>query len=283
MALEPYDEALTHAVELLSGATGVLITAGAGMSCDSGLPDYRGEGGLWRKCSTTGIEYSVLAERGQFFAAPRRAWGYHGSSVQRYDAAIPHDGYESLRRIATSLPDGYRVFTSNVDGLFEKAGFRPDWIAECHGALRRLQCLDVNCDGTGSIYDWTIRIDPATLEWQGDLPRCHCGNLLRPNVLLFNDGPNWRGERYHAQDHSVWDWLRSVKRPVILEVGSGGGVPTVRFFGKRAADEFGAPLIRVNLRSPWASGDGNVGVQGSAEKSLSDLERLLTSARAAAS
>ncbi|TXG99991.1 MAG: hypothetical protein E6R08_00730 [Nevskiaceae bacterium] len=272
-----------QAIELASvavaSATGLLITAGAGMSCDSGLPDYRGPGGIYRKCPQTGVEYTLLSERGMFFTDPSLAWGHHASALRRYDNAHPHDGYRALLQIAHRLPQGYRVFTSNVDGLFQRAGFDRDLIVECHGSLRTLQCLDASCDTRGSTYDWPFVIDPETLRCVSPLPRCSCGHLLRPNVCLFNDGPNWRGQPYHRQESEVRHWLRSVSRLVVIEIGSGGGVPTVRTFGTGCARDAGAAFIRVNLRSPWARDvPGGIGISGTALAVVPALEAAVNTA-----
>jgi NAD-dependent SIR2 family protein deacetylase len=71
-----------------------------------------------------------------------RAWGFYGHRVALYRKTVPHAGFELLRRWGDAMPNGYFVFTSNVDGHFQKAGFNPLRIDECHGSIHYLQCLE---------------------------------------------------------------------------------------------------------------------------------------------
>lgn len=269
---EAQREAFERAGKALSNATGLLITAGAGMSCDSGIPDYRGPGGTWRKHHQLGLPYMDLSTRGMFFTDPRLAWGFHGSCLGMFEEAEPHDGYRALRELWRTMPQGYRIFTSNVDGLFERSGCDAELVTECHGSVRRLQCLDSLCkrqyDLRGWGSQWSIDEDG---RWVGNLPACECGSILRPNVLLFDDGPNWNGARYHESQKRLERWAAEVERLVVLEIGSGGGVPTVRLFGEGMAVARGCAFIRVNLRSHWVPRPEWIALRGAAVEVLRRL------------
>ena len=266
--------ALERAAHAIINSTGMLVTAGAGMSCDSGIPDYRGPGGLWRKHPGVDIEYSVLSERGMYFTDPRRAWGFLGWSIQRYLAAQPHAGYVALRQMGARLRDGFRVFTSNVDQMFVRSGMSSEDVVECHGSMFKLQCLDSACTREAFVDVSQICVDPESLQWIGEVPRCDCGAVLRPNALLFNDGPNWRGAAYHAKERVLREWVGTTERLVVLEIGSGGGVPTVRMFGEELAAKHHGVFIRLNLRSPWVSNSEGIAIEGHAEPMLVALERM---------
>ena len=138
---------LNYAVELIRKADGILITAGAGMSVDSGLPDFRSVGGFWNAYpmfKSRNINFQDIATPLAYETHQELAYWFYGHRLSQYRATIPHDGYQILKRWAESKPHGYFVFTSNVDGHFQKAGFEEGRIYEVHGTLERLQCVH-NC------------------------------------------------------------------------------------------------------------------------------------------
>ncbi|SAL16337.1 silent information regulator protein Sir2 [Caballeronia sordidicola] len=102
------------------------------------------------------------------------------------------------------------------------------------------------------------------------LPRCpHCGHLARPNFLLFDDG-FWVETRTSAQWERLRIWLRTVQRPVVIELGAGTAVPSVRMF----AESVLGPLIRINLDESEVAGEG-VGMRGTALDVLSAIDAAL--------
>ncbi len=110
-------------------ADGLLIAAGAGMGVDSGLPDFRGRDGFWNAYPTfarSGLDFQEVASAQNFRADPVLAWGFYGHRLRLYRDTQPHRGFAILRTIAERLTHGAFIFTSNVDGQFQKAGFRED-------------------------------------------------------------------------------------------------------------------------------------------------------------
>ena len=144
----------------------MIITAGAGMGVDSGLPDFRGPQGFWGAypaLGRAGIKFESIASPDYFRSDPVLAWGFYGHRLNLYRKTEPHDGFRVLRAIADKLPHNAFVFTSNVDGQFQKSGFAESQVVECHGSIHHLQCLD------GCSED----IWPATeLEPEVDEERC---------------------------------------------------------------------------------------------------------------
>lgn len=214
-----------------------------------------------------------LSTRGLFFNDPRLAYGFHGSTLAMFAGADPHDGYRALHDLCRRMPQGYRIFTSNVDGLFEKAGWDASLVTECHGSIRTLQCFEPLCKRQYELRGWRSQwnID-EDLRWVGNLPACECGSILRPNVLLLDDGPNWHGARYHESQKRLELWAADVERLVVLEVGSGGLVPTVRLFGEGVASAKACAFIRVNLRSHRVPRADWIGLKGTAVELLTQLE-----------
>src|SRR5262245_12600281 len=129
-------ELYRQAADALRGADALLIWAGAGMGVDSGLPDFRGPEGFWKAYPPfRGRAFAELSNPHWFRADPALAWGFFGHRLNLYRAAAPHAGFEVLRRWAEGRPLGFFVFTSNVDGHFQRAAFPPDRVLECHGSI----------------------------------------------------------------------------------------------------------------------------------------------------
>src|SRR5262245_30593223 len=118
-------ESLQRCAELVSAADALLITAGAGMGVDAGLPDFRGTEGFWRAypaLARARLRFEEIANPEHFFSDPTLAWGFYGHRLNLYRRTPPHAGHHILRRWADRMANGAFVFTSNVDGLFQKAG-----------------------------------------------------------------------------------------------------------------------------------------------------------------
>lgn len=239
----------TEAADLIAAADGLIIAVGAGMGVDSGLPDFRGNSGFWRTYpafAEARIAFEEIANPAAFRRDPVLAWGFYGHRLNLYRNTQPHHGFTILREIAAHLPKGAFVFTSNVDGQFQQAGYDEDRICEVHGSIHHLQCVD-GCDGSISpADDFRPEVDDSTCRLLSPLPRCsHCNNLMRPNILMFGDG-DWLGQRSNAQRRRLEAWLQSARNPVIVEIGAGNHVPTVRWF----SETLGEPLVRINPTEP---------------------------------
>jgi NAD-dependent SIR2 family protein deacetylase len=242
--------AFEQAAQWIRAADGLLITAGAGMGVDSGLPDFRGAEGFWKAypaLAQANIVFSKIACPQAFEDDPALAWGFYGHRLALYRRTIPHHGFEILRNIADRLQHGAFAFTSNVDGQFQKAGFAEDRMYECHGSIHRLQCF-----ATCAHVTWDAGFDPIVDEMAcrmtSPLPRCpDCNRLARPNILMFHDW-GWFDQPVREQAKRFTRWRANCKNAVIIELGAGVDIPSVRLFSEDQA-RF-APLIRINPRAP---------------------------------
>src|ERR1017187_6224325 len=129
------NSAFLHAAELIAGADALVIAAGAGMGVDSGLPDFRGNDGFWRAYPAVAkgnMNFVDVASPRTFVRDPSLAWGFYGHRLQLYRQTTPHAGFDILRRWGDRMLLGARVFTSNVDGQFQKAGVTEDDVQEYH-------------------------------------------------------------------------------------------------------------------------------------------------------
>jgi len=144
--------------------------------------------------------------------------------------------------LSRKMPNGAFVFTSNVDGQFQKAGFDPDRIIECHGSIHHLQCFDACGQPSWPADDFAPVIDTEHCKLLSALPACPgCGGLARPNILMFGDW-DWDAKRTEGQHARFEAWIARAQRPVVIEIGAGTAIPTVRYFGEEAE----CPLIRIN-------------------------------------
>ena len=261
--------------ELISSATGLLVTAGAGIGVDSGLPDFRGNEGLWNHYPALGkqkMSFADIASPATFYENPKLAWGFYGHRLNLYRKTIPHEGFGILREIGGKMPDGIFVFTSNVDGQFQKAGFNPRNICEVHGSIHFLQCM-VNCDDDIWHADaFQPKTDDENCLLLSSMPRCSgCGGIARPNILMFNDC-DWNDRRMARQRQSLEDWLEKVERLLVIELGAGSTIPSVRMMGARTK----APMIRINPREFVVGQPGSIGLaMGALEGMLGIRQALL--------
>ena len=237
---------------MIASAGALLFTAGAGMGVDSGLPDFRGPEGFWRAYpafAKLGIRFEEAANPAWFRRDPALAWGFYGHRLELYRRTVPHGGFGILARWAERAPSGAFVFTSNVDGHFQLAGFPEDSVMECHGSIHFLQCVEECQQGIFPAGPFRVEIDPKTGRAREPFPSCpSCGGLARPNVLMFGDW-GWNGAKTEAQEARLDAWRDTAQGPlVVVECGAGLGVPTVRLFGERAASMNRGTLIRINPR-----------------------------------
>jgi NAD-dependent SIR2 family protein deacetylase len=259
----------------LASAEALVVTAGAGIGVDSGLPDFRGDEGFWKAyppLGRLGISFVSMANPTWFERDPALAWGFYGHRLHLYRETRPHSGFALLRTWAEVMPAGHFVFTSNVDGQFQKAGLAASRIVECHGSIHHLQCCSP-C--TMDIWDGAttnVVVDPETFRASQPLPRCpHCDGLARPNVLMFGDW-SWIGDRHADQERRFQQWLGSLSgvRLVVIEIGAGSAVPTVRMTSEKLARRFGGTLIRINPRECQVPG-GQIGIPGGASETLHEI------------
>ncbi|MBF0631258.1 MAG: NAD-dependent deacetylase [Magnetococcales bacterium] len=268
------------AARVLSRADALMITAGAGMGVDSGLPDFRGDDGFWRAyppMKQRGLSFVDMANPRGFVDHPSLAWGFYGHRLNLYRRTVPHEGFHLLKQWGEAMPLGWFVFTSNVDGQFQKAGFDPDRIEECHGSIHRMQCCGPCNETVWDAKEVVVDVDETHFLASAPLPGCpHCHRLARPNILMFGDG-SWNELPSRAQGKRRASWLETLKgaRLVIIELGAGEAVATVRHFSQSVARRADASLIRINPRDVRVHGNHHIALQTGALEGLKRLKGLL--------
>jgi NAD-dependent SIR2 family protein deacetylase len=239
------DAAVDRVVQELRATTFVALT-GAGMSTDSGIPDYRGPGSVDRKPMTYQELLSGPEAQQRYWARAHLGWARMGN-------ASPNDGHRALARLAT---DGIctGVVTQNVDGLHEQAG-TPGVVA-LHGRISQVVCL--GCRERSSRTEvqsrmaelnphWLARHAAAPVRPDGDVelaettdfvvPRCDCGGALKPDVVFFGENvPKPRVQRCYELVEAA---------AALLVLGSSLTVMSGLRFVRHAVKR-GTPVVIVN-------------------------------------
>lgn len=273
---------LRRAAELIAGADALVIGAGAGIGVDSGLPDFRGSEGFWQAypaLARAQLDFTEVANPDMFARDAGLAWGFYGHRLGLCRQTVPHAGFAMLRQWGQRMRLGSWVFTSNVDGQFQKAGFAEEQMHECHGSIHHLQCLQDCQSDVWSAAGFTPVVDNDTCRLLNDPPVCpHCGGLARPNILMFGDWL-YQHRRSQAQHRRMEQWLDSLSQhaatPVIVELGAGTAIPSVRHFSQQVSRRYGARIIRINPREPEVPGSQDIGLACGALAGLSGIDALL--------
>ncbi|APR79444.1 NAD-dependent protein deacetylase of SIR2 family protein [Minicystis rosea] len=277
-----HEAVIDKAARAVREASALVIATGAGMGVDSGLPDFRGNDGLWsaRDGKTDfGAQMVRLMSPHGLTADSARAWGFYTELMNLCERARPHAGFMALRGLCRRMSEGHFVLTSNLDRHFQGACFDPERIVECHGTMHLLQCTAA-C-GVGLFRPRVrVEVDPATHCAKRPLPACpSCGALARPNVLMFADA-RWDRSVTDAQYRRLYAWLDTIAqrkaRLVVIECGAGTSIATVRTFSERIVADGKGLLIRINVAEARVP-QGHIGIPGRALPVLRALAARVSS------
>lgn len=268
-------EAARRAARALERARTLVITAGAGMGVDSGLPDFRGDQGFWKAYpmyERLGLSFVDAANPQHFAEDPPFGWGFYGHRLALYRATEPHAGFALLRRWIERFSLEWFVVTSNVDGQFQKAGFDEDRIAEVHGSIHHLQCTEPCSERIWPNRE-DVPVDPATMR-AGHVPRCpRCGAVARPNILMFGDF-GWIPDRTHRQQRRLDAFAREHvgEGTVVIEMGAGTAIPTIRHTSEQLGHH--GLVVRINPREAQID-PPHVSMAAGALEGLTAIDRAL--------
>ncbi len=227
----------------LSSARSAAVLTGAGISAESGIPTFRGAGGLWR-------EYRAedLATPQAFARDPKLVWEWYDWRRGVIARAQPNAGHRALVQLEQRAPE-FTLITQNVDGLHDRAGSAR--ILKIHGDIWTLRCSlcgREHEDRRASIPDLP--------------PRCACGGIERPGVV-------WFGEALPAD---VWRRAEQAasQADVLLVIGTSAVVyPAAGLVA--VAKSGGAKVIEINIAETAASAVADVSLRGAAAQILPEL------------
>lgn len=238
---------LAQARQLVKEATRVSVLTGAGISAESGVPTYRGAGGIW-----SGFSAEDLASPGGFRRDPVKVWDWHNQRRMNLKVIKPNPGHRALaelERQVTARGGSFCLATQNIDGLHQAAGSRN--VLELHGTILAIKC---------SVCNQRRHIGFEPIKEIQKCPRC--GSAMRPDIV-------WFGEML-PQD--VWRPAAQAAREcdLFLSVGTSAVVyPAAGLI--ELAVQSGAASIEVNLEPTAASGLVDIALHGEAGEILPKL------------
>ncbi len=227
----------------LKSATSVAALTGAGISAESGLPTFRGPGGLWRQRRP-----EELARREAFAKDPKLIWEWYNWRRSVIAEAQPNAAHLALASLEGRVP-GFSLITQNVDGLHDRAGSRR--ILKVHGDIWTVRCIDCGRERR----EMRASIDELP-------PRCECGGIERPGVV-------WFGE---SLPQDVWREAEIAARnaEVMLVIGTSAVVyPAAGLVG--LAKSAGARVVEINIEETPITASVDASLRGPASEILPEL------------
>ncbi len=212
------DELIKKAAEDLAAAGNVAALTGAGISVESGIPPFRGKGGLWERYDP--MEFAIDA----FMRDPVKVWRILVKEFKEIlDRAKPNDGHKGLAKLEAR--DKLKtIITQNIDGLHQAAGNSD--VIEFHGSFAWQRCMDCN-----KKYE-TRKVDISEIP-----PRCACGGILRPDIVFY-------GEMIPAE--AMWRSRQAATDcDLMLVVGASAGAQPAAMIPVIAKDN-GAKIVEIN-------------------------------------
>jgi len=159
-------------LEMIDSSERIVALTGAGISTASGIPDFRSAGGIWE--DENPMEVATLSV---FNRDPERFWAFYRARLDVADSYEPNAGHLFLAHLSQAGKLS-AVVTQNIDGLHQAAGVGDGLVHEVHGSVRELVCLDCQARYPREC------LDELTV---GGLPRCSCGTIVKPAVVLFEE------------------------------------------------------------------------------------------------
>ncbi|NJL13076.1 MAG: hypothetical protein HC913_08815 [Microscillaceae bacterium] len=211
--------------------------------CRFGYSDLQGENGTWgRVAAEFNLPVTDIMTPAFIAQNPVAMWQRFSRGQAQLRHVFPHEGYAILREWA--VRKDYFVITSNVDRQFVRAGFAENRLFEIHGAGGFLQCT-TPCWPKVWAMDYAIYHETA-LHPQ-NLPSCpNCGQLVRPNVLIFQDNTFVR-TRIEEQKMNLDAFMARQQKPfLVIEIGAGLAIKTLRRWTDRMVAKYQAQALRIN-------------------------------------
>jgi NAD-dependent deacetylase len=231
---------LEQARAWIAAATSLAVLTGAGISAESGIPTFRGAGGLWRD-----YKPEELATPEAFARDPRLVWEWYNWRRELIAKAAPNAAHRALVELEKRKP-GFTLITQNVDGLHDRAGSGK--ILKLHGDIWRMRC-------TACGANWSDRRAPLPKL----PPHCACGGLARPGVVWFGEPlpDGMMKEAEHAASSAQ----------VVLVIGTSAVVhPAASLIP--CARQAGAKIIEINTEETAASARVDCALRGPAGELL---------------
>ena len=175
--------------DILRKSSRIVFLGGAGVSTESGIPDFRSENGVFQATKEFGYPPEILISHSFFMKRTAEFYRYYRKNLL-YPEAKPNPAHEALAKLEWGSADPLKnekprgkltaVITQNIDNLHQTAGSRN--VLELHGSVYRNNCM--KCGKFYSLKDLTDRLDSS----EDGIPRCSCGGIIKPDVVLYEEG-----------------------------------------------------------------------------------------------
>ncbi len=228
-------------IDVLKEARRVVALTGAGVSAESGIPTFRGSGGLWE-----GYPVEKVATMEGFEKDPALVWRFYDERRRNIARAKPNRAHEVLALLENFYD--FWVITQNIDGLHTRAGSKN--VIEMHGNIWRVKCIE--CGRRYYNYDVPLKKIP---------PRCErCGGLLRPDVV-------WFGEPVYDVDKA---YELSQSCDVMFVIGTSAQVYPAAYLPRLAWSK-GAKIVEINPQETPVSRYADFVIRDKATKALDEI------------
>jgi len=223
----------------------IVFFTGAGMSAESGIPTYRGKGGIWGE-----YNYEDYACQRAFEANPNKVWDFHDKRRAMVAKCDPNPGHRIVAAVQERQP-GTIIVTQNIDGMHQRAGANPDTTAELHGSLWRVRCDTCNVVRA----DLTSPMTPRQCD--------QCKGFWRPDIVWFEDQLDHRVVRRAREALEQADLLVSIGTSAVV-------YPAAEL--PRIAVQAGAKTVEINLEETPLSHLYEHRLRGKASEVLAQLD-----------
>lgn len=253
------EEAIVEAVQILRSSTPIMVFSGAGISTESGIPDFRGPNGLWTKLDPD--DFTI----GRYLAdveIRRRSWKMFVESRNLGGPIEPNPAHRAVTNISR-LGFLSGCVTQNIDGLHQAAGLTDEEVVELHGHVREVRCVD--CRTAYPTDDVLARVSTGE-----DDPRClRCSGILKSATVMF-------GEFLPVKEmERAWRFAEAAGS--VLAIGSTLSVFPAADIPLSIASS-GRPLVIVNLGPTEADDLAALRIEGKAGEVLPRLVTALAMA-----
>lgn len=261
---------------LFEQADCLVISTGAGMGKDSGLPVFRNENGLWGQIEENeGRSIFEISNPAYLDENPVKAWKFYAMRMKMFAEHQPHEGFYMLKEWIQKYQLNYFVLTSNIDSYFQRAGYDPMKIRELHGSMNYLQCVKKSCPEIWkNEVDYDEILNNPSLEI---LPKSQCNSeyLARPNVYMFRDW-TYVFSRSNEQKARYQTFLEENqgKKTIVIEIGSGRHVQSIRQKSRQLIKSHQATLIRINPNDSKVK-EGHISIAKGGLEALTELNQIL--------
>lgn len=236
-------------IEMLKKSDNIVFFGGAGVSTESGIPDFRSEQGIYKTKQDFGVSPETILSHTFFMQQTQKFYEFYKTTMI-YENAKPNKAHEALAKLE-AMGKLKAVVTQNIDGLHQAAGSRI--VYELHGTVHKNKCM--RC-GKAYSLDTVMAAD--------GIPRCTCGGMIKPEVVLYEEG---------LDSETIEKSVEAIRRADMLIVGgtSLNVYPAASFVQYYRGDR----LVLINKSETPYDGYANLLIHDSIGKVLSEAVAAL--------